>query len=104
MFGYHDFNRCKFDIWAPKAYHSCEDADEIQPGYGIWEETPFSCAIDNRAFSPYAKHTQEIDDLVEMIAAGGTSFELDDDFSEADLEELRRKLAARGLSADLSLS
>ena len=104
MFGYHDSNRCKFDIWAPKAYHFCEDADEIQPGYGVWEDTPFSCAIDNRAFSPYAKHQTELDEVVEMIVAGGTSFELDDDFGPADLEYIQRELSRRGIDADLSLS
>ena len=86
MLGYHDVPNCSFDLWSP---------NPTRWGYN---------AIENRAFSPYAKHTQEIDDLVEMIAAGGTSFELDDEFSEADIQELKRKLAARGISADISFS
>ena len=40
MFGYHDSNRCMFDLWSPV-------------------DDPNGCAIENRAFSPYAKHEQE---------------------------------------------
>lgn len=103
MLYYHDSNRCKFDIWAPKAYHSCENADPNQPGYGVWEDTPYRCAIENRAFSPFAKHQTELDEVVEMIAAGGTSFELDDDFGSADLEYIHKELSKRGIYVDLSL-
>lgn len=83
MFIYHDSNRCKTDLWSP-----------VDNG---------PCAIENRAFSPYVKHSQELEDAVELILrnyeAGNFSFTLDfdDDISDEDVEwiqsEVERKLS-----------
>ena len=86
MFGYHDSPYCKSDIWSPNPTR--------------WGNN----AIENRAFSPYAKHQTELDEVVEMIAAGATSIELDDDFCQSDLDYIQKQLAKRGIDADLSLS
>lgn len=96
MFGYHDSNRCSFDLWAPQAYHTCEDADPVQPGYGVWESTPYRCAIDNRAFSPYAKHSQEIEDIITQIGAGALGdIETDDDLTDNDLHYIENQVRNR---------
>lgn len=73
-FGYHDSDNCAFDLWSPV------DADH---------------ALENRAFSAYAKHNQEREDIVNEIInqyyQGNMSFTLDvdDDFSDADLMYIR---------------
>ena len=77
----HDENRCPLDLWAPNINK-----------------------IENVAFSVYAKHTQETEDIIAAIIAayhnGETNFslELDDDFSESDLryieEEVKRRIEA----------
>ena len=87
MFGYHDSPTCSFDLWSPNPTR--------------WGDN----AIENRAFSPFCKHTQEILDVVEMICAGAdaSSIELDDDFSENDLAEIDRLLRERGINVTLSL-
>ena len=78
MFGYCHNDECPFDIWAPNHHH-----------------------IENRAFSPYVKHTQEIEDIIEEILAaarrGETSFdvEYDDSLSDADLEYIKQEVQRR---------
>lgn len=80
MFGYHDSDRCAFDIWSPV-------------------DDPKECAIENRAFSPYAKHTQECEDIVAAVVEaarnGATqmTFDLDDSFSESDCEYIKRRIS-----------
>lgn len=80
--GYHDSDRCAFDLWAPV-------------------DDPDGCAIENRAFSPYAKHSQEVEDVINMAIANfnagnySMSFELDDDFSESDLEYIENEIQRR---------
>jgi len=81
MFSYHDANDCSFDLWSPTRYN----------------------AIDNRAFSAVAKHITERDEVVNAILNGQTSFTLDDDFCQADLDYINKKLAEHGIYADLSL-
>ena len=52
--------------------------------------------VENVAFSAYAKHTQETEDIIKTIIAayhnGETNFslEVDDDFSQGDLEYIER--------------
>lgn len=81
MFSYHDSNRCGFDLWSP-----------VDAG---------PCAVENRAFSPYAKHTQELEDAVEMILDnyrnGNFNFTLDfdDDISDSDVEWIQREVERR---------
>ena len=78
MFGYCHNDECPFDIWAPNRNH-----------------------IENRAFSPFAKHTQEIEDIIETILTnaynGNMSFdiELDDCFSDEDLEYIKTEVQRR---------
>jgi len=84
--GYHDSPSCDFDLWSPNPTR--------------WGNN----AIENRAFSPFAKHQTELDEIVEMIATGSTSFELDDDFGPSDLEYIQNELEKRGIYANLSLS
>lgn len=86
MFGYRDSNHCISDIWSPNPTR--------------WGDN----AIENRAFSPYCKHIQECEDIIQMILAGGTNFELDDDFGQSDLDYINSRLREYGISANLSLS
>jgi hypothetical protein len=105
MLGYHDSNRCGFDIWSPVTANDYDDnADINQKGYGVWEDTPFHTAIENRAFSPFCKHQQECEDIINMIKNGYTSFSLDDDFDESDLEYINNELLKAGIVANLSLN
>lgn len=105
MFGYHDSNRCGYDLWSPVTAHNySSDADRNQKGYGVWEDTPYHTAVENRAFSPYAKHTQEVEDVIQMVANGYTGgISLDDDFSDGDLRYIEKELKNRyGIDANLS--
>lgn len=109
MFGYHDSNRCEYDLWSPKTTYKTVDsyspyADRNQQGYGVWEDTPYHTAIENRAFSPYAKHSQEVEDVIQMIANGYSGgIETDDDFSEGDMRYIENELYNRyGIEAHLS--
>ena len=74
----HDENFCPYDLWAPHINK-----------------------IENVAFSCYAKHTQETEDIIKTIIAayhnGETNFslELDDDFSQGDLEYIEREVKRR---------
>ena len=104
MLGYHDSNRCIYDLWGPSAYHSCENADKHQFGYGVWEDTPYHCATDNRAFSPYAKHTQELEDIINMIGNGYSGgIECDDDMSNGDMHYIESEVYKRyGITCNLS--
>lgn len=82
MFGYHDSDRCMFDLWSPV-------------------DDPNGCATENRAFSPYAKHEQEKEDVIQMIleaARNGEdafSVQLDDDFSDEDIEYIKEEVYRR---------
>lgn len=46
MLGYHDSPRCKSDLWSP---------------------VPCSCAQENRAFSPFVEHQQDLEDAVNLL-------------------------------------
>ena len=75
----HSENYCPFDLWAPE------------------ERTK----IENVAFSVYAKHEQEKEDVIQMILAtaarGETnlSIQLDDCFSESDVEYIKEEVYRR---------
>ena len=60
--------------------------------------------IENLAFTGYCAHLQECEDIVQMILAGGTNFELDDDFGQSDLDYINSRLREYGISANLSLN
>lgn len=75
----HSENYCPFDLWAPG------------------ERTK----IENVAFSAYAKHEQEKEDVIQMILAAAArgetdlSIELDDCFSESDVEYIKEEVYRR---------
>jgi hypothetical protein len=77
--GYHHSGACHFDLWAPG------------------ERTD----VENRAFSPYAKHMQELEDIiqscVEAALRGETNltFDLDDDLSDEDLAYIQSEIQKR---------
>ena len=98
MFGYHDNDRCGFDLWSP-VDDQCKSLDTI---YTHPHSKPgFPHATENRAFSPYAKHQQELEDIVTKIlqkaAEGETNFslDLDDDFSDEDLAYIQEAIQDR---------
>lgn len=79
MLGYCHNDECGLDIWNPgEHYH-----------------------VLNRAFSPYAKHEQEKEDVIKMIVEAarlGTtsmSISLDDDFSEEDAKYIEKEVLRR---------
>ena len=95
MFGYHDNDRCDFDLWSP-VDDQCRSLDTI---YTHPHSKPgFPHATENRAFSAYAKHQQELDDIVQAsiqkILSGESNFtfEVDDDFSEGDLAYIEKEI------------
>ena len=57
--------------------------------------------VSKEPFGPYAKHSQEVEDVIniaiENFNAGNysMSFELDDDFSDADLEYIENEIQRR---------
>jgi len=86
MFGYHDSSNCAFDLHAP---------NPTAFGYN---------AVENRAFSPYTKHTQEVEDIIEMIGNGYSGgIECDDNMSEGDMRYIESEVFNRyGIVCDLS--
>lgn len=86
MLGYHDSPFCSTDIWAPNS-------------------TAWGCnAIENRAFSPYAKHTQEVEDIISMIGDGYLGdIQCDDDMSAGDMAYIENEVAKR-YGIDVSLT
>ena len=114
MFGYHDNDRCGFDIWSPVdvKHNGSGDANKYNEyhdachGGAFYDRDEIGNIIphattENRAFSAYAKHTQETEDIIKTIIAayhnGETNFslELDDDFSQGDLEYIEREVKRR---------
>ena len=84
MFGYHDDDRCYTDLWSPK-------------------DDPNGCAVENRAFSPYAKHTQEVEDIIDALVqadAGNYTIDVDDDLSQSDLDYIKSEVMRRRQEED----
>jgi hypothetical protein len=72
-------DKCSFDLWAS------------------------DCAAENRAFSAYAKHTQEKEDVVNLILSGASNIELDDDFSAEDIAWIEQEVERRtGMKCSLT--
>lgn len=81
MLGYHDSNRCATDLWSPMR----------------------QSATENRAFSAYAFHTQQLDDIVASIAAGEGNLSVSDDLTSDDLRYIEDQLRTRyGIEATLN--
>ena len=82
MFGYCHKDECLLDIWSPDYVNTPTHHSHIL----------------NRAFSPYAKHEQEREDVIQKIieaARNGEShltFELDDYFSDGDIEYIKEEV------------
>ena len=59
---------------------------------------------DNMPFSCYAKHTQEVEDIISMIGNGYTGgIECDDDMSAEDMRYIEQEVQKRyGISVNLS--
>ena len=114
MFGYHDNDRCGFDIWSPvdvkhngsgdanryNEYHDACHGGAFYDRDAVGNIIPHN-AIENRAFSSYAKHQQELEDIVTKIlqkAAEGEinfSLDLDDDLSDEDLAYIQEAIQDR---------
>lgn len=89
MFGYHDEDRCYTDLWSPR------------DDQGVWHphsKPGFPTAVENRAFSPYAKHTQEMEDIIDALVqadAGNYTIDVDDDLSQSDLDYIKSEVMRR---------
>ena len=70
--------------------------------FNLWNPGPDSEVLDV-AFSAYAKHKQECDDIVQRVLEGETSFDLDDDFDESDLRYINERLQKHGVDANFDL-
>ena len=94
MFGYHDEDRCIFDLWSPR------------DDQGVWHphsKPGFPTAVENRAFSPYAKHTQEVEDIIDALVhadAGNYTIDVDDDLSQSDLDYIKSEVMRRRQEED----
>lgn len=57
--------------------------------------------VSTEPFGPYAKHSQEVEDVINMAIANfhagnySMSFELDDDFSDSDIEYIENEIQRR---------
>ena len=80
MFGYHDNDRCGFDLWSPVdvKHNGCGEANRYNEYHDACHGGAFydrdevgniipHNAVENRAFSAYAKHMQEVEDVISMI-------------------------------------
>ena len=122
----HDENFCPYDLWAPRvdktedvklscfgnpieelkdtvdeAFRSVNPRRELKHINDEVKAAKRRREVENVAFSCYAKHTQETEDIIKTIIAayhnGETNFslELDDDFSQGDLEYIEREVKRR---------
>ena len=75
----HREDHCPFDLWTPGERNK----------------------IENVAFSAYAKHEQEKEDVIQMILEAvrngedAFSIQLDDDFSDEDIEYIKEEVYRR---------
>lgn len=81
MLGYHDSPRCKSDLWSPVQY---------------------PCAQENRAFSPFIEHQQDLEDAVNLLIEArvkgeNCSIQFETEVSDEDIAwvmaEVERRLA-----------
>ena len=89
MFGYHDNDRCNFDLWSPK---------DDQKVWHPHSKPGMPTAVENRAFSPYAKHTQEVEDIIDALVyadTGNYTINVDDDLSQSDLDYIKSEVMRR---------
>lgn len=81
MLGYHDNPRCKSDLWSP---------------------VPCPCAQENRAFSSFIEHQQDLEDAVNLLIEArvkgeNCSIQFETEVSDKDIAwvmaEVERRLA-----------
>lgn len=81
MLDYHDNPRCKSDLWSP---------------------VPCPCAQENRAFSPFIEHQQDLEDAVNLlievrVKGENCSIQFETEVSDEDIAwvmaEVERRLA-----------
>ena len=114
VLGYHDNDRCGFDLWSPvdtehngsgdaniyNEYHNACHGGEFYDRDEAGNIIPHN-AVENRAFSPYAKHSQECEDIInkciEQALQGNFNFsiEVSDDFSDEDVEYIEAEIVRR---------
>ena len=58
--------------------------------------------VETLAFNAYAFHTQEVEDVIEMIGNGVTSIQCDTDMNESDKRYIEREVSRR-YGMDISL-
>ena len=86
MFGYCHNDECALDLWGP-TWHP--------------ETLSHHHHIENRAFSPYAKHQQELEDIIECILETAVDSEENitissyDDLSDSDVEYIEKEVRRR---------
>ena len=79
MFGYCHSPECKYDLWSPTVHRD----------------------VENRAFSAYAKHTQEIEDIIQQVLLAAENGEsdltiaVDDCFSDEDIKYIEEEVYRR---------
>ena len=59
--------------------------------------------FENTVFSAYCFHSQEIEDVINLIGSGAPSIQCDDDMSEADMRYIENEVRSR-YGLDISLS
>ena len=100
MLGYCHNDECGLDIWSPDYVKSHLNPDSCVFNPYVSEISNYNHVL-NRAFSPYAKHEQEKEDVIKMIVEAarlGTtsmSIDLDDDFSEEDAKYIEKEVLRR---------
>lgn len=56
LLGYHDSDRCIVDLWSP-----------YDPHHPHLDHERDDCAQENRAFSPFVEHQQDLEDAVNIL-------------------------------------
>lgn len=58
--------------------------------------------VETLAFNAYAYHTQEVEDVIEMIGNGATAIQCDTDMSDSDMRYIENEVRRRyGLNISL---
>ena len=59
--------------------------------------------VETLAFNAYAFHSQEVEDVIELIGNGATSIQCDTNMNDADMRYIESEVAKRyGMSINLS--
>ena len=59
-------------------------------------------SVETLAFNAYAFHSQEVEDVIEMIGNGATSIQCDTDMNDSDKRYVEREVSRR-YGMDISL-